>query len=201
MRILYETSDGTRSLETTLDGLAEALDQVQRDLASDGQAAVGIDVDGRWAPVNAQVLAERLRESDGQVAEIRVNSRPIEVVAYEAAQSAVEYATRLLAEGPALVDALYAGSPVEPSTLDDLFEGLAWVTDYLAVGLPLLEPGDRDDAVRDLQRRFGGAVLRLADSGDALDTTFLADILAHEILPAVAAVRERTLLVLQRVAP
>lgn len=184
MRIHYETAAGRETRETTLENLNAAIDEIQRQLLAEGRVAVGVYVGDVFLEAEPGRLAEHIRQAEGRVEDLHLEVRTIEEVARETVESARDYIARFLQHAPALVDDLYAGAAA-PERLVDLFEGLNWLVQFQDAGLPAVQGSP--EAAQESGHALRGAVLRLADLDDVADTTFLADLLAYEIIPAVEA--------------
>lgn len=187
MRFYYRTEAGDRVLETTPDQVTTALAEIQQQLLAQGQVAVGVYVDGTLVTAEPDAITDYIRSAGRPVTELHVEVRSLKDVARDTTQSAGEYLDRLVERVPALVDELYAGL-ASTEQLADLFEGLQWLTDFLHLALPqVIGDGER---LADMERRFSGALLRLADLDGDFDAAFLADLLAYEIVPVLDELRQ-----------
>lgn len=182
-----------RYCSSVADELISELDRVHGELTRAGRIPTQVVVAGQAMEPSPDLVAAFVAQHPGQDLTITIQSAPIRQVVEETARSAVDYLGMLQERVPDLADRLYSDPSSAGDNLPHLLEGLAWITDFLQTGFPILDENlQHQKQALLLVRRWRQATDCLEPVISSQDFTMLADVLLDEILPILDDIRQAT---------
>src|SRR5690606_18397356 len=182
-----------RYCTSVADDLISEINRIHGELARAGRIPTQVVVAGQAMEPAPDLVAAYVAQHPGQDLTITIESAPIRQVVQETARSAIDYLGKLQQRVPDLAHRLYGDPSSAGDSLPHLLEGLAWITDFLQAGFPILNENlQHQEQALLLVRRWRQATDCLAPAISSQDFTMLADVLLDEILPILDDIRQAT---------